>query len=107
MALRRKLIGLATVALVLGGAGAAQLAAAGTAVAQPPCSRGWTNNSGMVVCPDLDSYRVDISCSHAGVQYWVYGPAVGMGDISLARCNDGDLLSNQATPGQSVVWEAL
>jgi hypothetical protein len=107
MALRTKLTGLATAALVLGGAGAAQLAAAGPAAAQPPCIRQWTSNSGAVVCPDLGTYRVAVNCVHAGVPYWVEGPVVETGEFSQARCDSGDLLANQATPIRSVVWEIV
>ncbi|GAA1266768.1 hypothetical protein GCM10009665_64640 [Kitasatospora nipponensis] len=107
MALRKKLTGLLTAALVLGGAGAAQLAAAGPAAAQPPCSRSWTASSGQVQCQDFEQYRVLVDCAHDGVPYWVYGPEVTTGAISMASCNSGDQLATPTTPYASVYWEDL
>jgi hypothetical protein len=104
MAFRRKLTGIAAAALLLGGAGVAQLAAAGPAAAEPACRTGWTSETGQVACSDIERYQVVISCAHAGVPYWVYGEEAGPGGISQAVCHPGDLLSNQADPSQSVGW---
>ncbi|GAA1258646.1 hypothetical protein GCM10009665_56010 [Kitasatospora nipponensis] len=108
MALPKKLTGILVAALVLGGSGAAQLAAAAPAAAYPPCYLAADgDNGGEALCMDVPAYRVVLSCTHDGAPYAVHGPIGGYGDESDAVCNDGDTLANLTTPRLSVSWEGL
>ncbi|MFF2147151.1 hypothetical protein [Kitasatospora sp. NPDC058190] len=107
MAIRRGLVGLAAAGMVLAGGGAAQLAVAGPAAAQPPCHRSvmGPNTGGQVMCPNFEVFRAAVYCSHAGTAYTNYGNWVTAGNISDAWCNSGDKLQNSAYPLYSVSWE--